>query len=83
MSVPSYHLRLLPAVLLVAALLCGCGSPSECSIGAERCQDRVPVYCMQNPALSEGVGVWVEGQPCATGLVCRVDPDGAAACVPP
>ena len=83
MSVPLGHLGLFPALLLVATLLCACGNPGECAMGTERCQDRVPLYCVQSPALSEGAGVWVEGQPCATGLVCRVDQAGAASCVPP
>jgi hypothetical protein len=82
-SVPLGRLGLFPVMLLVATLLCTCGNPSECAIGAERCQDRVPQFCIQNPTLSEGVGVWVEGESCATGLVCRVDKEGAASCVPP
>ena len=71
-------------ILLAATLLCACGNPSECSIGAERCVNNTPQHCIQSPTLSEGVGLWVDGTSCnSSGQVCQVDQGGKAVCVAP
>ncbi len=71
------------AVVLAAATGIGCGNPSECAIGTQRCHGGVPQLCAQNVALSDGVGIWIGEAPCDPGKVCRVEQSGAALCVPP
>lgn len=75
---------LLRAVLATAAVsVVGCGDPSECAIGTQRCHGEVPQLCIQSPTLSAGVGLWIGAAACTSGKVCRVDQGGTASCVVP